>query len=117
MVLTRNLVGTKVSNEAKRSTRKGRPNYPIEFKRRLTKQACEPDVSVAQLAQAHGVNANLLFKWRRHDRAGLFDAPEAPMALLRVSLVSALGTSRNSQPPATPAETAPHAGIEIAFDD
>jgi transposase len=103
-----------MSNEAKRSTRKGRPNHPIEFKRRLAQQACEPDVSVSQLAQAHGVNANLLFKWRRHYRAGLFDAPAA---LLPVSLVAAPVTSRNSQPPATPAETAPHAGIEIAFDD
>jgi len=111
------MVGTKVSNETKRSTRKGRPNHPIEFKRRLAQQACEPDVSVSQLAQAHGVNANLLFKWRRHYRAGLFDASAAPAALLPVSLVAAPVMSRNSQPPATPAETAPHAGIEIAFDD
>jgi transposase len=29
---------------------------------------------VAKLAAKHGVNANLLFKWRRHYRAGKFGA-------------------------------------------
>ncbi|MFM5523920.1 transposase [Aeromonas jandaei] len=30
-----------------------------------TCQGCQPGVSVSKLAQEHGVNANLLFKWRR----------------------------------------------------
>lgn len=37
--------------------------------------ACEPGVSVSKLAQAHGVNANMLFKWRRDLRAGQLDSP------------------------------------------
>lgn len=49
--------------------RKGRPNYPSEFKQRLALAACEPGVSVSKLAQAHGVNANMVFKWRRELRA------------------------------------------------
>lgn len=53
--------------------RKGRPNYPLDFKRELAVKACEPNVSVAKLALRHGINANVLFKWRRHYRAGLFD--------------------------------------------
>ncbi len=48
-----------------RRTRKGTPNYPIEFRRELAKQACEPGVSVARLALEHGLNTNLLFKWHR----------------------------------------------------
>jgi transposase len=32
--------------------------------------ACAPDISVARLAQEHGINANLLFKWRSRYRAG-----------------------------------------------
>ena len=52
--------------------RTGRPNYPTEFKRRLAFEACEPKISVAKLALRYGLNANMLFKWRRQYRAGLF---------------------------------------------
>lgn len=58
-----------------RATRKGCPNHPIDFKRQLAALACVPNVSVAKLALKHGVNANLLFKWRRQYRAGKFGAP------------------------------------------
>jgi len=58
----------------KRASRKGCPNHPIELKRRLAALACEPEVSVAKLALTHGLNANLLFKWRRQYRAGKFGA-------------------------------------------
>ena len=50
--------------------RAGRPNYPIEFTRRLAVESCEPEISVAKLALRHGLNANMLFKWRREYRAG-----------------------------------------------
>lgn len=59
-----------------RPTRKGCPNYPIEFKRRLAAMSCMPGVSVAKLALGHQLNANMLFKWRRHYRAGKFGIPE-----------------------------------------
>lgn len=52
--------------------RRGRPNYPIEFKRRLAAEACEPGVSVAKLALRYGLNTNMVFKWRRQYRAGQF---------------------------------------------
>ena len=55
-----------------RVSRKGRPNHALEFKRRLAQAACAPGVSVAKLAQEHRINANMLFKWRRHYRAGKF---------------------------------------------
>ena len=35
-------------------------------------EACEPEISVAKLALRYGLNANMLFKWRRQYRAGLF---------------------------------------------
>lgn len=52
--------------------RTGRPNYSTEFKRRLAVEACEPEISVAKLALRYGLNANMLFKWRRQYRAGQF---------------------------------------------
>jgi len=48
-------------------------NYQLEFKRKLAQQACEPGVSVAHLALQHDLNTNMVFKWRRQLRAGLFD--------------------------------------------
>ncbi|MFB2866354.1 transposase [Aeromonas sp. MdU4] len=51
------------------SSRKGRANYSREFKQRLVDAANQPGVSVSKLAQEHGVNANLLFKWRRDAKA------------------------------------------------
>jgi transposase len=109
------VVGTKLSNEAKRSTRKGRPNHPIEFKRRLAQQACEAGISVSRLAQEHGVNANLLFKWRRHYRAGLFDEIAAPVALLPVSITQERAERTQAEPSAS--ASALDASIEIAFND
>jgi transposase len=53
--------------------KKQRPNFSSEFKQSLARQACEAGVSVSQLAQTNNVNANMLFKWRRQLRAGLFD--------------------------------------------
>lgn len=60
----------------RRPTRKGCPNHPIELKRRLAAAACDPEVSVAKLALEHGVNTNLLFRWRRQYRMGTFGAPD-----------------------------------------
>lgn len=62
-------------------TRKGRPNYSTDFKRRLAIAACEPNVSVSKLAMEHEVNANMLFKWRRQYRAGLSGTEAGPTFL------------------------------------
>jgi transposase len=65
--------------------RRGRPNYDVAFRQRLAAAACEPGVSVSKLAREHGINANMLFKWRRNYRTQLSIEP-AP--LLPVTLVS-----------------------------
>jgi transposase len=78
--------------------RKGRPNYPTEFKLRLAQQACEPGVSVSRLAREHGINANMLFKWRRHYRAGLIGTAPSP-ALLPVTIADASASSASHATP------------------
>lgn len=89
--------------------RKGRPNYPTDFKLRLAQQACEPGVSVSRLAREHGINANMLFKWRRHYRAGLLGSVSASPLLLPVTIADA---------PASPASHASPSGrIEIVIAD
>jgi len=85
VVPIKQVVGTIVATGFKsRSSRKGIPNHPVEFKRKLAAAACQPDVSVAKLALAHGINANLLFKWRRYYRAGRYD--DQAVQLLPVTL-------------------------------
>ncbi|MFT0174827.1 transposase [Paraburkholderia mimosarum] len=48
-----------------------RPNFPIEFKRRLVEQSYEAGASVALIARSNDINTNLLFKWRRHRNGSL----------------------------------------------
>ncbi|MGF6735647.1 transposase [Paraburkholderia youngii] len=55
-----------------------RPNFPTEFKRRLVEQSFEPGASVALIARSNDINANLLFKWRRHYLAGEYGLPPLP---------------------------------------
>jgi transposase len=62
---------TVTESEAKPGSRKGRPNHDPEFRRRLAAAACEPGVSVAKLARESGINANMLFTWRRRYREQL----------------------------------------------
>jgi transposase len=42
----------------------------LEQKRRIVEETLAEGASVAQIARAHGVNANLVFNWRRLYRAG-----------------------------------------------
>ena len=47
-----------------------RRSWSDEEKRRIVAESCEPGASVAQVAQLHGINANLIFTWRRQREAG-----------------------------------------------
>ena len=111
------------SAELQRVSRKGRPNHALEFKRRLAQAACAPGISVAKLAQEHRINANMLFKWRRHYRAGKFGAvdqevaaavplpaPASPFQLLPVieSVVAVTADAGNREAQLTD-------GIEVVF--
>jgi transposase len=42
----------------------------LEEKRRIVEETLAEGASVAQIARAHGVNANLVFNWRRQYQAG-----------------------------------------------
>ena len=81
-------------------SRKGRPNYPGAYKRQVAIAACEPNISVAKLAQAHGLNPNMVFKWRREYRAGLLGKRSDELVLMPVTM-----TPEPDMPVSTP--TAP----------
>ena len=65
------------------------PGYAVEFKRRLAALASVADVSVSKIALTHGINVNMLFRWRRQYRAGLLEAvPAAAVKFLPVHMVA-----------------------------
>ena len=56
-------------------------------KRLIVEQSLQPGASVARVARAHGLNANVVFNWRRLYRDGKFAAePAQAMKLLPVSI-------------------------------
>mgnify|MGYP006190967659 FL=1 len=74
--------------------------------------ANEPGVSVASVALAHGLNANMVFKWRREFRAGLFTTNKSEPALLPVTVthsntVSVISNVNVTEAPMTTASAVP----------
>jgi transposase len=75
------MVDTKVdktSSERRAGAGYKRPNFPVEFKRRLVEQSYEFGASTALIARANEINANLLFKWRRQYLAGAYGPLSLP---------------------------------------
>lgn len=99
-------MGTILASELETGRRRRSTNYPLEFKRRLAEQACDESVSVAQLALEHGLNTNMLFRWRRQLRAGVLDVQPAllPVTLAPTCEASAL-------------ENGPGGEIEVVLGD
>lgn len=56
--------------------RRGSRNYTQEFREMVVAQANDPARSIADVAQEHGLNANMVAKWRRER------SPTQPTALL-----------------------------------
>src|SRR6266404_2406356 len=87
------------SAEKKPGSRTGRPNYPRELRERLAAAACEPGVSVAKLARENGINANMLFTWRRRYLA---DRQARSAGLIPVVLLSDMPTEVIASAPVEP---------------
>ena len=67
--------------------RRGRRRRPISEKLEIVRLTMEPGASVAEIARAHGVNANQVFKWRRlFERGQLGDGAGRATALLPVAI-------------------------------
>ncbi|WP_084598381.1 IS66 family insertion sequence element accessory protein TnpB [Paraburkholderia atlantica] len=86
------------TRNARSSNRKGRPNYTPEYRRQVAVAACEPGISVAKLAQAHGLNPNMVFKWRRQLRAGLFEGVAPSTAVLLPVALPDAPTGETAEP-------------------
>jgi transposase len=64
-------------------TPRRRREHSAEFKRELVARSLEPGVSVAAIAMDSGINANLLFGWRRRHLQSLTSLTPAEPAAAR----------------------------------
>lgn len=75
------------AEDASGTQRGGRRRRPSSEKLEIVRLTMEPDASVAEIARAHGVNANQVFKWRRlFERGQLVEGASRPTALLPVTV-------------------------------
>lgn len=104
------------SDDVNRRSRKGRANYPAEFKAQVVAQASAPGVSVAKVAQRHQLNTNMVFRWMREaqrpasspTRLQLVEVVEAPVCAPAEASVPASIAVVSSTPAPVPA-------IEVVF--
>ncbi|HZP04576.1 MAG TPA: transposase [Terracidiphilus sp.] len=67
------------------SGRRVRRWHPISEKLKIVKLSLQPGVSVAEVARAHGVNANQVFSWRRAFERGELSEPSVALIPVTVS--------------------------------
>lgn len=60
--------------------------HSVEKKRRIVEETFRLHASVARIAQAHGVNANQVFYWRKQYQQGLLGTTPPKAALLPVQI-------------------------------
>lgn len=77
-----------------------------EEKRRIVAEAMVPGASVAAIARKHGVNANLLFGWRRLHKRGLLEQCREPASLLPVTVTTPTVLPDRKSRPTRPSKTA-----------
>jgi len=69
--------------------------WSSDEKRRMVAESLKPGASVAMVAQRYGVNANLLFTWRRQEAAAANGGAE-PVKLVPVTVAEAEAPSAAS---------------------
>jgi len=79
---------------------KRRRSWTVEEKRRIAEESFEGSISVAELSQKYGVNANQIFQWRKRYREGRLENSTAtnllPVTVTREMVVEA--ESPSTQP-------------------
>lgn len=103
-------------------SRRRRRDHSAELKRELVRQCLLPGASVSSIAMAHGINANLVFKWRREhlasEVAGAGPAPASGPLLLPITLDSVSSSDAVAASPPVPTSCATRASagsIELDF--
>lgn len=77
-----------VTSDADENTPATRRIRTLAEKLSILEEADRPGVSIAAVARRHGINANLLFGWRRLHQRGLLEARRHAPPLLPVEITS-----------------------------
>lgn len=103
--------------KSEQASKAGRRHHDRAFKQELVRQSLEPGASVSAIALRSGINANMLFKWRREHVRAAGDALPAlllPIEVAPASEVMSIPTSTGPTP--SPSRPAPRNGvIELEF--
>ncbi|MEN7528666.1 transposase [Cupriavidus sp. DL-D2] len=62
-----------------RGRRPGSKNYSREFREMVAAEANHPERSISEVAKEHGLNANMVSKWRRDQASRAQPGPLAPV--------------------------------------
>jgi transposase len=78
--------------------KEGRRKATFYIRRTTSTSADRISTAISKLAMANAVNTNMVFKWRRESRVGLYDdAPQAKSMLLPVVLSEVVATAATAQ--------------------
>jgi transposase len=109
----------KGENEEAGAARATRRVRTVEEKLAILREVAKPGASVAAVARKHGMNANLLFGWRRLHRQGVLEnrrhAKAVPLLPVKIERPTLLPTVKASSPPKAAAATRERGVIEIEF--
>lgn len=97
-----------VSSSGDESRRRRRVRSEDE-KRRIVAETLEPGASVSAVARHHGLNANLLFTWRREMGSGISALADDPPAFVPAVIGAAPVTAPASSSPSVAGQ------MEIVF--
>ncbi len=95
-----------------------RRKYLVAEKLRILEETRRPGASIAEVARAHGINANVVFGWRRLGQRGLLRAESAestPLLPVKVESPTLLPTVKASCVPKAAPVSRERGVIEIEF--
>ena len=95
-------------------TQRKRRSFAREFKRQVVEETLVPGASVSGVALRHGLNNNMVFKWRRQYLRRRAPVLTRPVKLLPVSMVA---ESEAAVAPAPVMPTNGFSGIELQVAD
>ncbi len=93
-----------------------RQHRSIEQKRQLVIESQQPGASVAAIARRNGVNANLLFVWRRQHEQGLLETRTRRMSGRRLVPVKLLEAGTATSEPQGALRVRFTCGVELVVD-